>query len=226
MERYELKKFITYEQYLILRTRVKALMRVDPYSMPSGDYVVSNIYFDDIYNSAYNEKLDGVKKRDKYRIRSYNGDDSYIVLECKAKQGDRIYKRQERIAAETLNRLYEGDITCFDEYDNELCREVSVKMRSCGLTPKVSVIYRREAYIYPICETRVTFDMDLHASNDLRMFGGVAGVPVFSQQRGIMEIKYNDFIPKHIVSAITSSAPRMALSKYCLCRERLHGRIE
>ena len=56
--------------------------------------------------------------------------------------------------------------------------------------------------------------MDLHASNDLRMFGGVAGVPVFSQQRGIMEIKYNDFIPKHIVSAITSSAPRMALSKY------------
>ena len=69
-------------------------MRVDPYSMPSGDYVVSNIYFDDIYNSAYNEKLDGVKKRDKYRIRSYNGDDSYIVLECKAKQGDRIYKRR------------------------------------------------------------------------------------------------------------------------------------
>lgn len=226
MVRYELKRFITYEQYLILRTRVRALMKTDPYSRPSGDYIVSNLYFDDIYDSAYNEKLDGVRMRNKYRIRSYNGDDSYIVLECKAKQGDRINKRQQRITVETIARLYEGDITCFDEYDSDLCREVSARMRSCGLTPKVGVIYRREAYTYPICETRVTFDMDLHAASDLRMFGGVAGVPVFSQQRGIMEIKYNDFIPKHIVSVIQSDAPKMALSKYCLCRERLNGGIE
>ena len=37
-----------------------------PLFEPSGDYVVSNLYFDDIYDSAYNEKLDGVKMRNKY----------------------------------------------------------------------------------------------------------------------------------------------------------------
>ena len=53
MERYELKRYITYPQYLIMRQRARALMQVDPYSTSDGDYVITNVYFDDMYDTAY-----------------------------------------------------------------------------------------------------------------------------------------------------------------------------
>ena len=37
--------------------------------------------------AALREKLDGVSHREKFRLRCYNGDDSYLVLEKKSKVG-------------------------------------------------------------------------------------------------------------------------------------------
>ena len=42
-------------------------------------------YFDNVYDKAIREKIDGVNKREKFRIRYYDGDTSYIQLEKKSK---------------------------------------------------------------------------------------------------------------------------------------------
>ena len=76
MERYELKRYITYQQYLIMRKRARAVMQTDPYSTPDGDYLITNVYFDDMYDTGYFEKTDGVARRSKFRMRAYNNDPS------------------------------------------------------------------------------------------------------------------------------------------------------
>ena len=68
--------------------------------------------------------------------------------------------------------------------------------------------------------------MELHASTDLRVVDQDNGCPVFMDNRGIMEIKYDDFIPEHLTRLFRNEAPKMAMSKYVLCRQRLNGKIE
>ena len=226
MERYELKRYITYPQYLIMRQRAKAVMQTDPYATADGDYLITNVYFDDMYDTGYFEKTDGVARRSKFRMRAYNNDPSYIVMECKAKQADRIEKTQCRLTVEQADAILAGDTDVLAGYDSLLCRDITARMKGRGLRPVVGVRYRREAYIYPVCNVRITFDMELHASNDLRVVNQENGCPVFMDNRGIMEVKYDDFIPQHLTSLFQNDAPKMAMSKYVLCRQRLNGKIE
>ena len=48
-----------------------------------GRYRITSLYFDDIYGTGYNDKLNGVLNRKKYRIRTYNFDKNFIRLEEK-----------------------------------------------------------------------------------------------------------------------------------------------
>ena len=49
----------------------------------NGVYFIRSLYFDDGSDSALREKLDGVSRREKFRIRFYNGDLSFIMLEIR-----------------------------------------------------------------------------------------------------------------------------------------------
>ena len=84
--RHEVKYFISYGEYLVLRDKLMAAMPMDEHSVKqSRGYHISSLYFDDINNSAMWEKMDGVQDRQKYRIRIYNLKDSPIHLENKMK---------------------------------------------------------------------------------------------------------------------------------------------
>ena len=69
-----------------LRNVLQHVCHHDPRAQ-DGFYSISSLYFDDMYQTAYQEKLDGVETRKKYRIRIYNNSDSVISLECKYKTG-------------------------------------------------------------------------------------------------------------------------------------------
>ena len=63
----------------------------DRHTGPDGRYKIRSIYFDDYWNTAYEEKLMGISDRKKYRIRFYNDQDDVIHLECKRKSGSGIF---------------------------------------------------------------------------------------------------------------------------------------
>ena len=46
---------------------------------------------------ALREKLDGVSRREKFRIRYYNGDTGFIQLEKKCKRGGLGWKEQTQL---------------------------------------------------------------------------------------------------------------------------------
>ena len=76
--RHELKFIINEGTYLMLRARLAPLMTVDSHGL-NGEYRVTSLYFDDVYNSAYWQKVNGIETRRKFRIRAYDLDPSLIT---------------------------------------------------------------------------------------------------------------------------------------------------
>ena len=70
--------------------------------------MIRSLYFDDYWNSAYNEKMAGVDFRKKYRIRIYNCQDSHIKLERKIKLSNYIHKDSASITRQEFDWITEG----------------------------------------------------------------------------------------------------------------------
>ena len=107
--RHELKFIISTQMAEILKQRLSLIMDVDTHSIyEDNTYLNRSLYFDDIKSTAYYEKLDGVEFRKKYRIRIYNGDDSFIRLECKYKHNNMTSKDQVRIDKTMCEQIVNG----------------------------------------------------------------------------------------------------------------------
>lgn len=229
--RNEKKIVLTHEQYRMLAPRVRALAAVDAHVSDPEGYFLSSLYFDDVHDTAYYEKVDGTAERKKYRIRIYNGDLSCIKLECKHKRRDRIEKRSERLSPDVYLALLDGDLSPLAAQGLPLSREFFVLCRDRLLSPRVAVTYRREAYVHPLSNTRITFDKELRAgyaaASMLRQ--GERDLPVFPTTEFpfpgavILEIKYDTYLASHLAAALQCSGVVQAASKYCLCRDALQS---
>ena len=80
-DRYELKYAIPFSEYTAMRRRLRKIMKSDPHASAEGFYRIRSIYFDNSDDKVLKEKIAGIEKREKFRIRYYNNDFSYIMLE-------------------------------------------------------------------------------------------------------------------------------------------------
>ena len=78
--RHEWKHEISLADRMVLRARLAAVCRADGHAV-NGTYLVRSLYFDNPADKVLREKIDGVNRREKFRIRCYNGDLSLIHLE-------------------------------------------------------------------------------------------------------------------------------------------------
>ena len=81
-----------------LKIRLAALLMPDPHSGPDGQYRVRSLYWDTYDDRLVRENEDGTSPREKWRIRSYNLDRSYVALECKMHEGDHFWMRSSLTA--------------------------------------------------------------------------------------------------------------------------------
>ncbi len=222
-KRHELKILLSYPQYVELRSRVVGVLTPDEH-MPGPDgYLIRSVYMDTNRRDAYYEKDSGVEHRNKFRIRSYNQDDSFIVLENKEKIDDRISKSDFRITREDYNAILAGDFQVLSGYDNPLCRQVLGLHNSAGLSPKVIVEYYREAFTHPLSMVRVTFDRMIAAGvNTLDMFDErLVTRPVFPNREVVLEIKYDDAFPMYLKQLLQNNGTKLAISKFVMCSDLL-----
>ena len=99
MQRHEEKYLIDYRQYAILKSRALEALTPDAHG---GSYTVTSLYFDDAMDTALLEKQDGLARHTKFRVRTYDGDDSIIKLERKVKQGILTQKQTATITREQI----------------------------------------------------------------------------------------------------------------------------
>ena len=83
--RHELKHQISPQEDLVLTGRLRRLFPHDAHAGPEGSYQVTSLYFDTPYDAALREKLDGVNRREKFRLRYYGAAPSFLKLEKKFK---------------------------------------------------------------------------------------------------------------------------------------------
>ncbi|MCR4614718.1 MAG: polyphosphate polymerase domain-containing protein [Clostridiales bacterium] len=217
--RHENKYFISQAAYYMLRSRLNCSSRVDFYAKADGQYKIRSLYFDDIFQSAYYDKIDGVENREKFRIRYYNDDDSFIRLESKQKLGKMTKKLSSRLTRPEVERIISGDTWFLFDKDDELLRRFYLQSRLHALKPTVIVDYIREAYIFE--DVRITFDMSLHTGNfNCNLFDpDLPTLPVLPADRVIVEVKYDEKLPDKFSSLIEPAHPMVsAVSKYTLCR--------
>ena len=158
--RHEWKHEISYTDLLCIRQRLQAVAQPDPHAV-GGQYRIRSLYFDDASDKALRQKIDGVNMREKFRIRYYNGDTSFIRLEKKSRRNGLGTKFEAALSAEEAQKIVDGDLDWMMESGRPLVQELYCKMRYQGLRPKTIVDYIREPYVYAPGNVRVTFDHGL-----------------------------------------------------------------
>ncbi|MCR5719271.1 MAG: polyphosphate polymerase domain-containing protein [Lachnospiraceae bacterium] len=220
--RHELKYDISYPDYMAMQYRLKKIMAVDPHASDDGKYRIRSIYFDNYCDKALREKIDGVAKREKFRIRYYNNDLSFITLEKKMKIDNLCLKYDARITEEECRRILNRDLDWMKEHPSPLVRELYAKMCYQRLEPRVLVSYVREPYIFRPGNVRVTFDSCVRTTIYQRDFldGQVFDVNAMDGPGDmILEVKYDAFLPGIIRDIIqVNSVRQQSFSKYGACR--------
>ena len=146
--RHELKYQISPADHHALRQRLRAVMKRDPHTRADGLYTIRSVYFDNYGDKALREKVYGVQKREKFRIRYYNDDLSFITLEKKIKHNDLCMKIDAPLTVEEYRRILQEPGTWMLEHPQPLVRELCCKMKTQQLRPRVLVSYVREPYVY------------------------------------------------------------------------------
>ncbi|MBO7217450.1 MAG: VTC domain-containing protein, partial [Clostridia bacterium] len=106
--RNEWKYLIDTAQKELICKRLEPFLTLDKHAK-NGGYMLRSLYFEDYYNSAYEEKDAGVLKRKKYRIRIYDCGDSSIKLERKKKFGAYIFKESASLTKDEVYKILDGD---------------------------------------------------------------------------------------------------------------------
>ncbi|MDD2457774.1 MAG: polyphosphate polymerase domain-containing protein [Eubacteriales bacterium] len=221
--RHEYKFFLTKQTYLRLRERIKPVLQPDENMRQEEGYVVSSLYFDDMHHSAKREKIDGVRFREKFRIRIYDHNDTFIKLENKAKYDDLTAKTSTRLSRAEYDQILQEDDDFLLQRDELFCTNFYGLRKIKLLRPATIVEYTREAYLAEAGNVRITFDKAIAASlhgQDLFAPDLVLS-PVLPPGILVMEVKYDDFLPRSIHQLIADQGlQRFAISKYVLCQNR------
>ena len=204
------------------------MMVLDPYTPDVGRYKIHSLYFDDFHDNSIFETEAGLSKRYKWRIRYYNDDLNYIVLEKKEKVKGRCHKKVCKINKEEYKCIVSGNITdIVYDTNKDLIKELAADVLTHGFQPKIIIDYERIAYIEEVTNVRVTFDIKVSASSEIDRFldGDYQYFYIMPSGINILEVKFNYILPSYIKNIIESfNLNQTAFSKYYYSRKVLDYR--
>lgn len=220
--RHEQKYLISLKDKYLIRQRIRNIMALDKH-VKQESYTIRSLYFDDYWNSAYEDKQAGVLIRKKYRIRIYNYPDQVIKLERKRKHGAYIYKEDAPLTKEEFYKILDGDYGFLLKSPHQLCREFYVECMANVLRPRTIVDYEREPWTLEAGTVRVTFDENIRAAvGSFDIFdANLPTLEVLEPEKLVLEVKYTEFYPDIIKEIIPADATEYtAVSKYVLCYDK------
>lgn len=222
--RHELKYWVSRGTYEILRQRFRSVMKPDEHAR-GGGYRITSLYFDDIYETAYREKMNGMLYRKKFRIRTYDLDPSFIRLEEKCKENNIGYKKSAVLTRGEYSNILDGKTSFLadERFLGTAAEDFFYSTSAVLQKPAVIVDYHREPYLCDAGNVRLTFDSGLSVcANTFDMFSEKAVFrPIFEQGDILLEVKYDNFLPGYI-EQILSGVPLDydSVSKFILCSDK------
>ena len=218
--RHELKHSINAADDRDLVFRLGKIFFHDENTKEDGTYRVSSLYFDTPFDKALRQKIDGVNCREKFRIRYYEDNTSFIRLEKKLKMNGLCGKYSTKLTKEQVEQILDNNIDFLLDSGNPLLIEFYSKLKGQLLRPRTIVTYEREAFLYEPGNVRITIDRKLHTSSDCRNFLNPELYHIdVSDDVSILEVKYDEFLPEIVRLAVQiPNRQASAFSKYAVCR--------
>lgn len=221
VSRRELKYLVSIEDVMSLKKKLSQVMKEDSHNREKG-YLVRSLYFDSLYDSDFEEKVDGYDNRQKVRLRIYDFISQTAKLELKEKAGNAQRKRSLSLNREEAERMIRGDYAFLMDREEPVAKWLYTFLVTRCYQPKCIVEYDRMAYCESVNDIRITFDMNLRATES-----GVEGLfdknlvlyPVSQSSEVTMEVKYNGFLYTYIKDIISQSDKmQVSNSKYVRAR--------
>jgi hypothetical protein len=213
-----------------LRSALEPYVELDKYAInrPLKEYTVRSIYFDSLNMDFYYEKIEGIKNRNKIRIRCYNelNNKNVAFLEIKRRLENFIDKHRSLTIYENLDDLfYTGDIDSYiiqKDYDSmDNAKRFFFQVNKKFLRPVSLVVYDREAFFSKFdSNIRITFDKNLRCLSfpDFSSFYNDESLKPAMIKYFVLEIKFYNGYSEHIQKIINRfNLQRMAISKYQIC---------
>lgn len=169
-QRYEFKYILPEKIALLIENEISHFMTKDPYTINSSNYYVRSQYFENNSYANFYEKVDGMKERHKYRIRTYSESESIsspIYLERKSRLLERTFKTRIKLKPDDLDLIYNNK---YEELLETFNRESFVERFVFDsfrkrLRPMVLIDYQRSPYISEYdTNFRLTFDRNIQTS--------------------------------------------------------------
>ena len=228
--RYEFKYLLNSENCARLESEISNFMHYDGYANEDTDhrYVVRSLYFDNAQSTNYYEKIDGVRERRKFRVRTYAMEPSLgtpIFLEEKGRHNQRTYKNRIQLAPEHVDSvLREGACdSLMDLYPGvSLVERFVFDVQRRQLFPRVLVDYMRRPYVSSFdVNFRITFDSHLTAQPAGVVFPDrTDGTVACKAGYTIVEIKFFRRIPAWFHRTLqVYDMRRLSISKFCVGME-------
>lgn len=193
--RYEIKYSINNIDFCILKHRFNSIMKLDENCLEES-YRITSIYFDTFAKTSFNQVLDGISERWKYRIRFYNNDDNLIFLEKKYKVNSKVHKKSIKISKEEFQKIMAGYSTISKNYP-PLLNEFYLKVKTELLKPLILIEYDRIPYVYFAGNVRLTLDYNIGCSTHFKECFNEEKNLIYLEEK-ILEVKYDEFIPEFI----------------------------
>lgn len=222
-----MKYLIDTSQYRKYKSTIGQILRADKHNGDNG-YIVRSLYFDTLEDKDFCEKEDGLELRKKIRLRVYNPNDDFAMLEMKQKQGEYQMKRSLKVSKEDAMEIIKSNYAPLLKYTDSFASEMYAYMTMNLYRPKVVVEYKRDAFIVNENNIRLTFDHDVRATeNSYDIFdSNLLLIPVMEQDNIILEVKYNGFLLSYIKDLVKNvSCMNLSVSKYYMSRNISHKTI-
>ena len=172
-KRYELKYILPRAQYEAVKSEIASRLSPDVF----GKNIVQSLYLDTDDFRLVRESIEKPVFKEKLRLRCYNLNDYKRRISCK-----------ENEVSEVLNE---------NPQTSQIGKELDYFMRFYGtLSPKMLILYDREAFFDKESDLRVTFDENIrYRTDDLNFYTSLDGEELLSSDGVLMEIKTGSAIP-------------------------------
>lgn len=214
--RNEYKYFMSRDQALTLQKELELVLERDEFSK-NGSYRVKSLYFDSVFEQDYLQKLAGVEKRKKIRLRIYDEEAENAKLEMKEKNGIFQHKYSVKLKRADAKQISIGNYESLLYANDRVAQDIYVKMAMNAYRPKVIIEYNRLAFSYPEFSTRITFDSEIKSSElNLELYERSLEYQNITDEFVILEIKFNGTLINFVSKILEKyELQNVAVSKYC-----------
>lgn len=214
--RSEQKYLISYSDAARLKTRLGFFLHPDQ-NGEDGSYRVKSLYYDTPDGKDYREKLDGLEKRQKLRLRIYDEDQPTAKLELKSKNGALQHKTSLEVSRTDAAILAQGVYTPLFGYDGEVAMMLYTMLTLHRYRPAVIIEYDRTAFSYREFDVRLTFDSHIRSSEtNLNLYDRQYPWNLVFRDAVILEVKFNQTLPGFIQKLLQPyHLTAISYSKYC-----------